>query len=104
MASDLLDHFHCTDEQAPAMLTSAFARETSVVKLSAAAVEANERRLFNVTARTREITFIPVTREIISRVGKRKAEEASRELLVIAPVGQLSLSGTNPLGPIVADT
>jgi len=40
MASDSLDHFHCTDEQAPAMLTSVFAAETPVVKLSVALMNA----------------------------------------------------------------
>lgn len=35
MISDSLDHFHCTDEHAPAMLTSVCAtEETPVVKLS----------------------------------------------------------------------
>lgn len=86
MASDSLDHFHCTDEQAPTMLTSAFAADSYVVKLSVA-LKRTPRWLFSATTCTREITFISFSlavRARSSRVGKRKERGVSRELLVIA--------------------
>jgi len=76
MASDSLDHFHCTDEQALAMLTSVFAAETPVVKLSVALINA-EAIVYRHYAHTRN-NFYPSYARDYSTIYEKKTDEGFR--------------------------